>query len=90
MNAPTLTSSAKADATSVPSLADSWRRFRDAWRNRRRMAATRLSLSSLSDRTLHDLGLARAEAGSIASELHGLVEAQRVRSGSAGHGGRQP
>jgi len=92
MNTHALNPSAQPAAVNGParSLAVTWRRLRDGWQQRRRMAATRLCLSSLSDRTLQDLGLVRSEAGSVASELHGMVEAHRVRSGSSNLGWRQP
>jgi uncharacterized protein YjiS (DUF1127 family) len=50
------------------------------WRRRRRAAQVRRELQSLDDRTLRDIGVARAEIGSISAEVAGLAERSRVRS----------
>lgn len=49
----------------------------EAWRERRRIAATRLVLEQLDAATLRDLGLDRSEAASVAAELHGVAVASR-------------
>jgi uncharacterized protein YjiS (DUF1127 family) len=54
--------------------------FLDGLRRWRQAAATRRSLQGLDDAGLRDLGLSRAEIASIAAEVHGVIDAQRVRS----------
>ena len=49
----------------------------DAWRERRRVAATRRELERLDAATQRDLGLHRSEAASVAAEVHGVAVASR-------------
>ena len=51
---------------------------RAAWRSAREQARTRRALEALNDAALGDIGLARAEIGSAAAELHGRAERTRV------------
>ncbi|MCU0963729.1 MAG: DUF1127 domain-containing protein [Burkholderiaceae bacterium] len=48
-----------------------------AWHARRRRRSTQRALWALDDRTLRDMGLSRAEAGSLAAELTGAAPATR-------------
>jgi uncharacterized protein YjiS (DUF1127 family) len=50
-----------------------------AWRQRRRMHATRVALMQLNDATLRDIGFVRAEIESVAAEADGGVAATRAR-----------
>jgi uncharacterized protein YjiS (DUF1127 family) len=52
----------------------------EAWRERRRLAATRTELEQLDAATLRDLGMHRSEVGSVAAELHGFAVASRRQS----------
>lgn len=56
-----------------------WHRWLAAWRCRRRHARTQSALLALDPRTLRDIGLARAEIGSVSAELHGLAARTRAR-----------
>lgn len=49
------------------------------WQRQRDREAVRRTLDSLSDATLRDIGLARAELGSVAAELVGQAETTRRR-----------
>ncbi len=59
-----------AAARGVQRLAARWRRWRA-------FARTRREIERLDDAALRDLGIARAEATSLAAELHGLAAATR-------------
>lgn len=60
----------RAAARGVQRLAARWQRWR-AW------VRTRRAIERLDDAALRDLGFARAEAASLAAELHGLAPATR-------------
>jgi len=48
------------------------------WHSARQQAHTRRALGALSDATLRDIGLMRAEIGSAAAELHGSAARSRA------------
>jgi uncharacterized protein YjiS (DUF1127 family) len=50
-----------------------------AWRRDRRHRAAMRALEALDDRTLADIGFARAEIGSVAAELFGAAPVTRRR-----------
>lgn len=71
-----------AAARGVQRLAVRWQRWR-AWMR------TRREIERLDDAALRDLGIARAEAASLAAELHGLTAiTRRAVERQAGAGAR--
>ena len=56
----------------VPQAIAAW------WQRRRAAAATRSALQLLDSRALHDIGLDRSEIHSVAAELAGCIERQRI------------
>ena len=55
----------------------------EGWRRNSVRRATALTLHSLDDRTLHDLGMHRSEIGGLAAEIDGQAEASYVRARQA-------
>lgn len=60
------------------SLLDALREFAARWGRYRHAMHVYGALRQLDSRTLHDIGLDRSEISSVASEVAGLVERQRI------------
>ena len=57
---------------------DALRRLHARWFRYRHAMHIYAALRQLDSRTLHDIGLDRSEIGSVASEVAGLAERQRI------------
>jgi len=74
-----LSALAAASGALLAAAAEALMQTRLRWQRRRELRRMQQALAGLPDDTLRDIGMARSEIGSVASESLGLIEATRAR-----------